>query len=138
MTVRPAIPADADAIGNVLEPMIRAGEAYTLPHDWTREQALAFWLSPEHSVFVAEENGSIFTSASWLCGCAGDVSLPLTHMVCYCLALTEYERPRRVVHEGVANGSNERHPFMPSVKCQAILFDMDGTLVDSTACVEAT
>jgi sugar-phosphatase len=26
---------------------------------------------------------------------------------------------------------------MPSVKYQAILFDMDGTLVDSTACVEA-
>jgi ribosomal protein S18 acetylase RimI-like enzyme len=62
MTVRPAGPADADAIWNVLEPTIRAGETYTLPHDWTREQALAFWLSPEHAAFVAEENGNVVGS----------------------------------------------------------------------------
>jgi len=59
MLVRPATPADADAIWNVLEPTIRAGETYTLPPDWTQEQALAFWLSPEHAVFVAEENGNV-------------------------------------------------------------------------------
>jgi ribosomal protein S18 acetylase RimI-like enzyme len=56
MTVRPA---DSDAIWNVLEPTIRAGETYTLPHDWAKEQALAFWLSPDHAVFVAEENGNV-------------------------------------------------------------------------------
>src|SRR3982751_5329249 len=59
MTVRPANAADADAIWRVLESMIRAGETYTLPQDWTKEQALAFWLSPEHAVFVAEENENV-------------------------------------------------------------------------------
>ena len=59
MLVRPAAPADADAIWNILEPTLRAGDTYTLPLDWTKEQALAFWLSPEHTVFVAEENGTV-------------------------------------------------------------------------------
>jgi L-amino acid N-acyltransferase YncA len=59
MTVHPATPADVDAIWNVLEPTIRASETYTLPQDWTKEQALAFWLAPEHAVFVAEENGNV-------------------------------------------------------------------------------
>src|SRR5947209_2031899 len=59
MTVRPAKPSDSDAIWNVLEPIIRAGETYTLPKDWTKERALAFWLSPEHAVFVAEENETV-------------------------------------------------------------------------------
>ena len=59
MIVRPADSADADTIWNILEPIIRAGETYTLPQNWTREQALAFWLSPEHAVFVAEENGTV-------------------------------------------------------------------------------
>ena len=59
MLVRPATPADADAIWKVLEPTIRAGETYTLPPDWTKEQALAFWLASEHTVFVAEDNGTV-------------------------------------------------------------------------------
>lgn len=39
--------------------MIRAGETYTLPSDLHREEALAYWHSAEHEVFVAEENGEI-------------------------------------------------------------------------------
>jgi ribosomal protein S18 acetylase RimI-like enzyme len=62
MTIRPAEPSDANAIWSILEPTIRAGEAYTLPRDMDREQALAYWFSPEHTVFVAEcEEGVLGT-----------------------------------------------------------------------------
>lgn len=52
--IRPATPADADAIWRALEPILRAGEHYALPRDMTREAALAYWLAPAHEVFVAE------------------------------------------------------------------------------------
>ena len=38
---------------------MRAGETYPLPRDMSRENALAHWLSPDHEVFVAEDNGEI-------------------------------------------------------------------------------
>jgi ribosomal protein S18 acetylase RimI-like enzyme len=58
IAVRPAGASDAVAIWDILEPTIRAGETYTLPRDMTREQALAYWQSPDHEVFVAEEDGT--------------------------------------------------------------------------------
>jgi hypothetical protein len=48
---------DADRVWKILEPTIRAGETYTLPRDFTREQSLQYWYSPNHEVFVAKENG---------------------------------------------------------------------------------
>jgi L-amino acid N-acyltransferase YncA len=51
--------ADADAIGAILEPTIRAGETYTLPRDMSRKEALDYWFALQHEVFVAEENGQI-------------------------------------------------------------------------------
>jgi L-amino acid N-acyltransferase YncA len=62
MTIRPARPADANAIWAILEPTIRAGETYTLPRTMEREQALAYWFSPEHTVFVAEEDREVLGS----------------------------------------------------------------------------
>jgi ribosomal protein S18 acetylase RimI-like enzyme len=59
MHIRPALRSDADAIWAILEPTIRAGETYTLPLDAAREDALAYWLSPDHEVFVAEEGESV-------------------------------------------------------------------------------
>jgi ribosomal protein S18 acetylase RimI-like enzyme len=50
---------DADAIWRILEPVIRAGETYALDRELTREQALAYWFSDGHSVFVADDNGLI-------------------------------------------------------------------------------
>ena len=49
LQIRPARPADAEAIWQILEPMIRAGETYPLP----RDEGLAYWLAREHEVFVA-------------------------------------------------------------------------------------
>ena len=43
----------------ILEPVIRAGETYTLARDMNREDALAYWLASSHEVFVAEEDGHV-------------------------------------------------------------------------------
>ena len=59
MIVRSAGPGDADPIWRVLEPTIRAGETYALPADWSRAETLAYWLAPDHEVFVAEDDGAI-------------------------------------------------------------------------------
>jgi ribosomal protein S18 acetylase RimI-like enzyme len=57
MIIRPATGADHDAVWTILEPVIRGGETYTLPRDWTREEAVAYWMGAPHEVFVAEEDG---------------------------------------------------------------------------------
>jgi RimJ/RimL family protein N-acetyltransferase len=59
MILRPAGSSDANAIWSILEPTIRSGETYTLPREMDREQALLYWLSPDHAVFVAEEDGEV-------------------------------------------------------------------------------
>lgn len=56
MLIRAARPGDETAIWAIIEPILRAGETYTLPRDWTREQALEYWFAPPHEVFVAEED----------------------------------------------------------------------------------
>lgn len=58
-SIRPATPADADTIWSILEPVLRAGETYALPGDWSRDQALGYWFSDGHYVFVAEEAGDV-------------------------------------------------------------------------------
>jgi ribosomal protein S18 acetylase RimI-like enzyme len=56
VSVRAADPQrDADAIWSILEPVIRAGETYTLPRDMSRADALRYWLGADHRVFVAED-----------------------------------------------------------------------------------
>lgn len=59
MLVRPAAAADDDAIWAILEPTFRAGETYPIPRDISHTDALAYWHTPGHSVFVAEQNGRI-------------------------------------------------------------------------------
>jgi L-amino acid N-acyltransferase YncA len=59
MIIRPADRSDADAIWSILEPTIRDGVTYTLPRDMDREQALGYWFSPDHTVFVAEADGEV-------------------------------------------------------------------------------
>ena len=59
MDIRPATDDDDDAIWAILEPILRAGEAYALPRDWSRCEALGFWRAPAHAVFVAQEAAEI-------------------------------------------------------------------------------
>jgi RimJ/RimL family protein N-acetyltransferase len=39
--------------------MIREGDTYTLPSDMKQAEALCYWLSPGHDVFVAEDQAEI-------------------------------------------------------------------------------
>jgi ribosomal protein S18 acetylase RimI-like enzyme len=57
LTIREATEDDGDAVWRILEPVIRAGETYTLPREMTRQEALSFWFEDGHQVFVAEEEG---------------------------------------------------------------------------------
>lgn len=57
LKIRLAVAADDDAIWAILEPTFRAGETYPIPRDIGRAEALAYWRSPGHSVFVAQDNG---------------------------------------------------------------------------------
>lgn len=59
LKIRSARADDRDAVWAVLEPVIRAGETYTLPRDMNRDAALAFWFSSGHEIFVAEEDGRV-------------------------------------------------------------------------------
>jgi ribosomal protein S18 acetylase RimI-like enzyme len=53
MKIRLARPDDAGAIWSILEPVIRAGDTYALPQDWSEGEAVAYWFAPGHSVFMA-------------------------------------------------------------------------------------
>lgn len=59
LTIRPALPADADAIWAIIGPVIAAGETYALPRDMGREAALAYWLGADRQTFVAEIEGRV-------------------------------------------------------------------------------
>src|SRR5215472_16746516 len=68
MSIRLANEHDREAIWTILEPMIRAGETYTLPRDMTKEAVLEYWFSSEKETFVFEENrvvlGTYFLKAN--------------------------------------------------------------------------
>ena len=59
MLIRQSEPRDDDAIWRILEPTFRAGETYPVPRDISREDALAYWRTPGHAVFVAEDAGTV-------------------------------------------------------------------------------
>lgn len=59
MLIRPATDRDHEPIWKILEPIIRAGETYTLPRDMSREAALAYWRSDTQEAFVAEHGGEV-------------------------------------------------------------------------------
>jgi GNAT superfamily N-acetyltransferase len=59
LSIRAARDDDRDGIWAILEPVLRAGETYTLPRDIGRDEALAYWHREDHEVFIAEEAGRI-------------------------------------------------------------------------------
>jgi ribosomal protein S18 acetylase RimI-like enzyme len=59
LSIRAAEITDRDAIWAILEPVLRAGETYTLPRDISCDDAMAYWHRADHEVFVAEDSGRI-------------------------------------------------------------------------------
>lgn len=56
-TIRAARPNDATAIWDILRPVFRAGDTYTVDPKISRDDALAYWSA--HQTFVAEIDGEI-------------------------------------------------------------------------------
>lgn len=59
MIIRPARLDDAAVIWAILEPVIRAGETYTLDRGMSEADALAYWLGADKETFVAEADGAV-------------------------------------------------------------------------------
>lgn len=59
MRIRPAKPADAEAIAAVILPTIREGATYALDRDMSRDDAIAWWMGSDKETFVAEDEGEI-------------------------------------------------------------------------------
>ncbi|WP_299192109.1 N-acetyltransferase [uncultured Erythrobacter sp.] len=57
--IREAQPSDASAIWDIIGPVIRTGETYTIDRDISRESALAYWMDGGGHCFVAEEAGEV-------------------------------------------------------------------------------
>ncbi|HZD51295.1 MAG TPA: GNAT family N-acetyltransferase [Silvibacterium sp.] len=58
-TIRAAVSGDREAIWSIIEPIIRAGDVYTLLPEMAKEEALAYWFSKSHDVFVAEDEHDV-------------------------------------------------------------------------------
>lgn len=50
---------DRDQIWDIIEPTFRAGETYPVAKDISKEDGLAYWFTPGHYVYAAEENGKL-------------------------------------------------------------------------------
>jgi len=59
MTIRPAGRDDADAIWRVFHAVVEPGDSYAFPSDISREEALAFWMTPTAHVYVALDGDEI-------------------------------------------------------------------------------
>lgn len=51
--------ADRPAISAIIMPTIREGTTYTLDHDMSEDDAIAYWMASDKETFVAEDDGSI-------------------------------------------------------------------------------
>lgn len=59
LLIRRATAADRNAIWAIIGPTIRAGETYALDRDMSEQAALGYWLAPDRTAFVAEDQGGI-------------------------------------------------------------------------------
>jgi ribosomal protein S18 acetylase RimI-like enzyme len=57
--IRPYTPDDAGPLIDLLLPVFRAGDTYTVDPDISPAEALAFWTDPAKTVFLAETDGQI-------------------------------------------------------------------------------
>ncbi len=57
--IRPARSEDREAVWSIIGPVFAAGDTYVVPRDWSRDEALAYWFSPGHSVFVCTSGDAV-------------------------------------------------------------------------------
>lgn len=66
MHIRPATPADTDAIWAIIGPVIAAGETYALDPAMPRAAALTYWLGADRETFVAEDADGVILGTYYL------------------------------------------------------------------------
>lgn len=59
MDIRRATDDDHIGVWEILEPVFRAGDTYTIDADISRDDALAYWFDVQKQTFVAEADGRI-------------------------------------------------------------------------------
>jgi L-amino acid N-acyltransferase YncA len=59
LQIRQATAVDSDAIWDIFHAVAAHGDTYTFDPDISREEALAYWLHPSNSCYVAEREGSV-------------------------------------------------------------------------------
>jgi L-amino acid N-acyltransferase YncA len=57
--IRPATPADEDAIWDVFQAVIQGGDTYVYPADTPRQALAELWLAPHMHTYVAEIGGAV-------------------------------------------------------------------------------
>ena len=59
MTIRHATPADADAIWRIFQAVVAPGDTYSFASDTSESEAVAYFLGPGITAFVAEDDGRV-------------------------------------------------------------------------------
>ena len=62
MTIRPLIESDAEAIWDIFRDVVASGDTYVFAADTPREEAIAYFLDPGITSFVAEIDGEVVGS----------------------------------------------------------------------------
>jgi L-amino acid N-acyltransferase YncA len=59
MTIISATSAHSDESWEIFREVVQSGDTYVFDPDISREDALRYWLNPDHHVFVAVDNGHV-------------------------------------------------------------------------------
>lgn len=62
LAMRPATPADHDAIWAMFHAVVRTGSTYAFSPDTTREEALRLWVTLPNATYIAEKDGHVIGS----------------------------------------------------------------------------
>ncbi|MCF6302187.1 MAG: GNAT family N-acetyltransferase [Devosiaceae bacterium] len=57
--IRPVTSSNRDAIWQIMEPIIRAGETYALDRDMRKKDALDYWINSKQQTFIAQISDKI-------------------------------------------------------------------------------
>lgn len=67
MILRPATPADDDALWSLLRPVFRAGQTYAIEPDIDRTGALDYWSGGSHRAFLATDADGAAQGSYYIC-----------------------------------------------------------------------
>src|SRR5262245_4315677 len=59
LEIRLAGDSDGDAIWRIFHAVVSAGDTYAFPRDMSRDDALAYWMSPAARTYVAVDQGDV-------------------------------------------------------------------------------